>query len=84
MKIKRTVKQHFYDRELWPKPVDAGTQEIIGKQRMENIIRGTTLNALEFKRGYKDARFRPDEAMKDLREKGKLETFYADYELLED
>jgi hypothetical protein len=83
MKIKRTVKQHFYDRELWPKPVDAGAQEVIGRERMENIIRGTKLNALEFERGFAYAQFRPDEAMKDLREKGKIETFYADYELIE-
>lgn len=94
MKIRRTVKQYFYDRELWPKPVDAGNVEIIDEGRMERILRCT-------KWLFEDCRevdpatktehnptgsYRPPGTVvgwRTLKETGKLETFYADYELIE-
>lgn len=81
MKIRRTVKQHYYDRPLWPKPVDAGATEIIDEDRMERIIRGTLGTPR-----VGDSRT-PDEVTRavfeSLKTDGKIETFYANYELLE-
>lgn len=83
MKIKRTVKKHYYDRENWPTLIGAGETEFIDQDRMEKIIRNTRLGFLEFERGFSHPSWGVNEALKDLREKGKIETFAADYELVE-
>lgn len=73
MKIKRTVKEHYLGCPF----KEAGETETIGQEKMETIIRGTRLGFID-----------PNEwgvraALSQLQRTGKLETFYATYELLE-
>lgn len=78
MKIRRTVKQHYYDYPTWPIPLDAGKTEIIDEVRMEHIIQCN--GSLSYSLRGPTA----EESWERLKTTGKLATFYADYELLDE
>lgn len=77
MKIKRTVKDSYLGIPL----KYAGETETIGEDRMDRIIRGTLATQRLHDNRTPDAMTR--DAWASLKSSGKLETFYANYELLE-
>jgi hypothetical protein len=78
MKIKRTVKDEYLGIAL----KYAGETEIINEDRMDQIIRRTRLGSVNFGEsglvGDKVAR-----SWKQFKANGKIDTFYAYYELIE-
>lgn len=79
MKIKRTVKDEYLGIPL----KHAGETETIGEERMDEIIRRTTLGSVLLGESLPSNETKVKQSWDRFKANGKIDTFYADYELLE-
>jgi hypothetical protein len=79
MKIKRTIKDEYLGIPL----KYAGETEIIGEERMDEIIRSTRLGSVAFGEQIPSNEAKVDQSWRQFKANRKIETFYANYELIE-